>query len=331
MNIKEAIFSEMPDGLDDLGKARYIYLRLADYLNFSTKFINTSEEEFARMYNTRVNSFNLESNQVTCNIWSGIYSSLLNELNIKNQVINQVHKFVVFEYKNKLWVADATGGAPSDLSKIKNGQDTDYFGVAQFQNYENTGPYINIYDSDNELVNEIDSNFDFYQERKNKYKLLTLSITRIRNSNLSLSKKMELFFNTLGKLNNGYYESKDFVHMLTFDFLSADEKLRVKGVELKRTNKDLEVDILQCIYVLNEDSIDYYLLAPNLQIKKVDAATITRLSMLGYGIEKREIPGVVFVKNFKKGVVSHKGLKYHLFKNRMPELSVYDKPQISVK
>ena len=89
MNIKELALKDMPNNLDDLYKARYIYLKLPDYLSFSTKHRNTSEYEMGMMYMANIDATNIKNNQINCRYWSQIYSSILTELNIENKIIGE--------------------------------------------------------------------------------------------------------------------------------------------------------------------------------------------------------------------------------------------------
>ena len=50
MKLKDVILNDMPDNIDEIEKARYIYLKLALYVNFSTKYQNTSLDEMSKMY-----------------------------------------------------------------------------------------------------------------------------------------------------------------------------------------------------------------------------------------------------------------------------------------
>ena len=128
-------------------------------------------------------------------------------------------------------------------------------------------------------------------------------------------------------MTNGFYESKDFVRMLTKLMLTPEEIQRVKGVELKRTNSNKEVDIVQCIYAQGNDKIHYYLLSPNLPIRKSNEYEIIMLSVLGYGLdEDKKIPGIDFPKKFIPGKIST-NIMYKLQKNKVGNLIIYDQQQ----
>jgi len=331
MNPLEKIISDMPNGLDDLEKARYFYLEIAELFSFSTKLNNTSENEFVKMYNESYNLEQIKNNQIICKNWAAIYSYLLNRVGIKNTIIKSGHEYVEFEYNDKIWFADATTGEYTDLARIKFGDETFNFGVAASQKIEKPIAAVNINDSDNSRIKEIDKKFTKYQNRKDKMKILISKLKEVSTSNLSPANKVSFLFKTIGTLSDGYYESKDFVRDIENYVLSAEEKKNIKGVELKRTNKNGYVDIIQCLCIKNNDEYDYYLLAPNMQVREVKKDDIMKLSLLGYGLDNKNIPGINYPKVFKPGISSKKSFKC-IFIKTSKELSAikeYDKEQIT--
>lgn len=331
MNIKSLVLSDIPKGLTDLEKARYIYLKLAIYLSFNTTYQNTSDSNMAKIYtegaNIDVSNFN--SNQAICKSWAKIYSELLSDVGIKNKIIVSGHDYVNFEIDEKIWSADATAGSSgiyTDLSRVKYGDNTYNFGISLSQNPDNPQNHIVHSKEQEELLTSIDNKFSFYKERKQQLLLLKEKVKDLNDKNIPLSERLEIFFDAIGVLEKGYYEGKDFVRNLEHRYLKGDiEKLH--GVELKRTNDDFSVDIVQCIYVEDEDDYSYFLLAPNTPIIKVEPKEVIKLSVLGYGIDERKIPGIDFPKQFKAGKVST-SIKYKLTHKFVPgTIKEYDVKQ----
>ena len=332
MNIVDEILKDMPDNLNDLEKARYIYLKLGLMLNFSTKFNNTTDEFYYQMYTNKEDVENLSSNQVICKMWSKIYSSALTKVGVKNQIVNLGHEFVIFEYNGKIWNADATLGLDNyytDLSRIRYGDETEKFGISISQDIEKPRSYIYNDDSTKKQLEEIDKKFNFYQLRIEQFKELSKKLSTLQESNMKTKEKLEFIFNTLGILNDGYYESKDFVKHIENKYLNEADIKNIKAIDLKRTNKNYEVDIVQCIYVNENGEYSYYLLAPNLPIRKVNKDELIKLSILGYGIEDKIIPGVDYPKNFVKGKRMNSLLKFILIKTQLPPTLIsYNRQQI---
>lgn len=339
MSIKDKILLNMPSNLNDLEKARYLYIELGKLVSFSTKFQNTTDTKFLDMMIKSVSIDKFNKNQVNCSMWAQLYSQLLNEVNIKNQIIDFGHKYIEFDINNTRWVADATYETYSDLARIQNDDQTLCFGPAIFKN-ENHSNQIILDKNTLDLLNNIDLKLGYNTDKKENIIELKQFLNQIKNGDFDIKTisnnneiddelvlKMEFLFTKLGVLNLGFYESKDYVREIETYLLTEDEKDRVKGIELKRTNSNYEVDIVQCIYIYGEKQIYYYLLAPNLPIKRVTKENIIELSLLGYGIENKVIPGIDFPKKFVLGKISNKKI-YKLYRNNISkEMLKYDKEQ----
>lgn len=329
MSVKNSILNSMPNNLNKLEQARYLYLKLGLIFNFSTKFNNTTSSEYSRMYTEKYDTEKITKNQLICKLWSLLYSELLNEIGIENRIIKFGHEYVMFKYNDEMWMADATTGNCSDLSRIKYGDDTWNFGKVLYQNGWDSKGGIKSNPEELAFIDQIDMKFDFYNERKQNHRKLIEDLNKLKNMNLSLTEKMEYVFCKLGRLHDGYYEAKEYVRRLEYEFLTPDEFVNVGGTELKRTNKDGEVDIVQCLTIEENNNFNYYLLAPNQPVTKVNKEDIIRLAILGYSIDDRKIPGVDFPNKFKPGKISSKPIKYRLFKDKIPKnILPYDEEQI---
>lgn len=329
MNFLEKILSDVPRDFNDLEKARFLYVSLAKYFNFSTKLQNTSNSEFANMYTKKIDIDKKNTNQIICKEWAPIYSILLKKVGIDNKIINQGHEYVLFNYNNKIWCADATSGSYTDLARIKYGDETKYFGVSISQDIDNPKPFINSSDEQMKLLKEIDEKISFYKMKKDKFNKMKEYLLNINKKNLTTAQKLDIILKTVGVLSDGYYESKEYIRELECSILSDEELEDIHAVELKRTNKNLEVDIVQCIYVKDENSFSYYLLAPNLPLTKASSKQILELASLGYGIEDKSIAGISFPKKFKPGVVSNKSFLYRINKNSVSDVIIqFDQEQI---
>lgn len=337
MSLKEEILSGMPSDLNDLEKARFLYIELGKRVSFSTKYHNSDSS--LQMYVDRVDINTFDKNQVICVWWSSLYSQLLDAVGISNNVIKLGHDYVEFYIDGIRWCADATYGNYTDLARIHNNDETTYFGPAVFQK-NNKYNSVNLSKDNISLIEKIDAKIrynnkltelkEFIAKVKNKTFNIRDYMSTNEDKNNELVYLIELLFSKINVLKSGYYESKDFVKTLIFALLNEDDLKKVKATELKRTNKSKEVDIVQCIYIFDNDLIHYYLLAPNQPIKKVTKEEIIKLAVLGYGIDDgKSIPGIDFPKNFVPGKVST-NLKYKLLKNYLPKkLLSYDIEQFN--
>jgi len=332
MNIKASILNSMPNNLNKLEQARYIYLKLGLLFNFSTKFNNTTSGEYANMYTKKYDTDKLKNNQLICKLWAKLYSELLMEIGIENSVVNFGHEYVSFRIDGVMWIADATNGNYSDLSKIKYGDDTSCFGISYVQKtrLEEGGTARNT-PEDIKQIDEIDKKFDDYYKIKLAHRKLVSDLNNLKDMNFTIKEKMEYLFSKVGRLKDGYYETKEYLKSLEYEMLSLDDFTHITGTELKRTNKNKEVDIVQCITVNENGVYNYYLVAPNQPVTRVEPNDLIRLSILGYSIDDKSIPGIDFPKKFIPGKVSSKPLKYKLFKDSIPKVILpYDEEQISI-
>ena len=326
MNFLQKILNEMPTDLSDLEKARYLYLKLADYLAFSTKFNNTDTSEHFSMYMKELNISKFDRNQVICKEWAQLYSYLLNSVGIKNEIISEWHTYINFTCDGLIWVADATYGNYTDLAKIKYGEDTANFGVDANQGTSKHKNIIAYYHPKMSELEEIDKKFSFYNDRKELLKKKKEIMKSYKNSKINIYYKMQLFFEIIGRLKDGYYEAKEYVKSLEYHMFTSDELSHIKGIELKRTNKDKEVDIVQCIFYKNGDEACYYILSPEKEVKRLEPEEIAKLGSYGYSTHDKKIPGVTIKSTFDLGKYSKRKLK--LVRTRMKCILPYDEVQL---
>ena len=339
MNIALRIIGNMPKDLNNLEKARYLYLELCKMVSFSTQLQNTDDENFDKLYTRKVDVNSFDEKQVNCRMWSQLYSQLLDLVSIENKIIDNGHQHVLFKYNGKLWIADATYGTYTDLSRVKNYDETIGFGLGFYQNSDKYSNALLLDDEVRTIINDIDQKLGYNTNHKQKLLEFKDYLAKIRDGNIKIedlisdcevtdenrvSLKLEYLFSTVGELNAGYYEQKDFICNLEKLILNYDELQTIGSVELKKTNFDKSVDIVQCIYVKCGDYYNYYLLAPNMCVSKYEPEQIVNLGMAGYGIEKKEIPGIIFPKKFIPGKVSV-DFKYKLKKYYTPLVDKLEK------
>ena len=131
--------------------------------------------------------------------------------------------------------------------------------------------------------------------------------------------KLEFLFERIGTLKHGYYESKEFTRELMEIMFGRFLSEHIRAYELKRTNSNKEVDIVQCITAYSNGKYFYYLLAPNLPIRKVSCEEVAQLALVGYG------------RRFRCGKVST-GIRYKLQRGLVScDMKVYDIKQNPLK
>ena len=136
--IYKEIRDSVPSKLNKLEIARYLYLKCGLSFCFDTKINNTECSTFYQLLNEEINPLLFDRFQVNCFTWSQIYSSLLNEFEIDNKIIKYWHSYINFFIDGVRWVADATYGKYSDLSRIRYGDRTALFGPCLYDWDSNT-------------------------------------------------------------------------------------------------------------------------------------------------------------------------------------------------
>lgn len=238
-----------------------------------------------------------------------------------------------------MWIADVTCGLYTDLARIKNGDDTEHFGIVAIRrksfllriNQLRTIP----------ILEQVDKKIGYAIE-KDRLKNLKSQLIKIKNNTFDNEQetgvkcyslenktilKLDYLFHMLGPMNNGYYEAKCFLYEIEKYILTEEEMKLVKGTELIRINKQKTVDKIQVISVqVSKGQYSYYLLSPSLEIRKVSSEDIIKLAIFGYGIGEKTIPGINYPNYFVESRKSKQGSilkKMKLFKES-PYLKHYD-------
>ena len=301
------------ENLTELEVARLLYIELGKRVSFSTTFQNTSDLNMAKMMISQVDINTFKEKEVNCVMWAQLYSELLTKYGIRNEIIDKGHKYVEFYAENKKWVADATTGGYTDLSRIHNSDDTNNFGLSMFQNIDRSNN-IPVFNEEITLrLKEIDKKIGYNDEKYKDLVELKEMIKKIKDGEFDIHayvkgegsdtlKKLQFLFAKVGVLDLGYYEAKDFLYELELMLLSPSELANVKGKELLRTNKDGSVDIIEIITVKEEDKYNYFVVCPNMKVKQVSMQDVIKFSLIGFGKDAdKHIPGIDFPTNFVPG------------------------------
>ena len=289
--VYDDIKNSVPSGLSKLEIAWYLYVKCGYSFCFDTKINNTSSDVRYRLLNEIINPKLFDKIQINCYTWAQIYSSLLNEFGIANKIIKYWHSYVNFFINDVVWVADATYGFYSDLSRIQYGDSTKFFGPCY---YTYGGNKVTDDDSYISLLGEVD-----YSKKFNalKFKELLYSINK-DNIHSSIScdddvtvSKLKFIFSKVGSLSFGYYESKEFIFELERILLSRSDLDKIISIELVRNNSINNIDILQCICVNTCKGFIYFILCPNLPVYQIYPEDFSSLLYLGFK-PKKVIPGI---------------------------------------
>jgi len=161
------ILENMPKGLDELEKARYIYITLGKQRSYDEEywFANSKIKQkiFKTKYSTKIEFDKLIQNKKdVCTSISKIYSGILNQVGIENNIkqdeLSDNHIYVVLNIEGKSIIADLQ----RDLSNIQANKKTAYFGTKVYNS-----EYDNNYDKiDEKELEKVDRKIEYISVKK---------------------------------------------------------------------------------------------------------------------------------------------------------------------
>ena len=216
-NLIEGIVETIPKDLDDLTKARMVYLKLNQSVTYSDQYfaMNTAKDlykkELSEMYNKSFDISDLSSNSIICSNWSNIYSDLLQEVGIdpkKIEIVQLVqgttaHRWVKMDLGDgKILFADATNNinGMTDLANSKLGNPTGGFIITTEEEYAKLkGIYGRddlafraINSNKNETISKIDENIGYTNQQYMKDLEDVTNMYR-QASSIPLDEKINIF------------------------------------------------------------------------------------------------------------------------------------------
>ena len=125
-----SIIENMPDGLTDMEKARYLYIAVCKFYSYNPEFITGDEHIRKELFDEDVDINNIISNKGICSSISraliGVFEKCGIEANgvyFKGRVFKEGHMEVAFKIDDKIYQADVA----KDLMNVKLGLMTDGF------------------------------------------------------------------------------------------------------------------------------------------------------------------------------------------------------------
>lgn len=284
-NLIEGIVDTVPKDLDDLTKARMVYLKLNQSVTYSDQYFamntakNSYQNELSEIYNRSFDVSNLSTNSIICSNWSNIYADLLQEVGINPKKIEIVqsadvvgaHRWVKMELDDgKILFADATNNinGMTDLANSKLGNSTGGFIITTPEEY---AELKQIYGSDaktfqainsnkNSTISKIDENIGYSNQQYMKDFEDIINIYGQASSNsISLDNKINIFKDILE--SNDYSSLDVFVmsRQYTSKFFGSDASvhLYVKGDNAISVIEILTDDNnVKYLYKINDSNIN---------------------------------------------------------------------------
>lgn len=305
MNLVDNIIKKIPDNLDDLGKARFIYIKLGELLEFDTTTIyNANDKIFEVKKNKQIDIQNLDTNLVNCYNWSNIYVQLLKKIGINAEMKDLGHAWVIFEIGDDIIYADATAGYEMDLARIKSNLDTDKFYLLHNKKTEKVSPLYSA--KFFKKIDEIDRIIGYMKKKQTAYQKLESLKYEVSKIEI-LKDKVDYIFKHIDLTSFGFFEGNAYIKYV-LNFCIDNTLLRkVSSIIMSKTLQNGEVVSIRCITVDDRHIINYYIFCKNKGIYSISKDKILKINQMGYAIENyRTIPGIEGITNFKRYNFSHK-------------------------
>lgn len=266
-NLINGIIDEIPNDVDEVTKARIIYLKLNQSVGYSDNFFAlqdvtndaSASNIMKSIYSGEIDISNMESNKIVCSNWSDMYKNLLEESGIDSSKIKVVsagtsditHKYISVELDDgKLLVADGTTSFSrvTDLNASKFGQETKGFIITTKEQFENaresfgaktSGVFALIDSSENsQLLKNIDnsigySNSQYKQEFDNI--ISTYSNDKLK---IPVEEKINTFTKLVEKNNMSSVDAIGFAQNYANNILGSSSDVAYK---LRDGNTVLEI------------------------------------------------------------------------------------------
>lgn len=293
---EDYILGNIPDGLDKLEKAIYIYLELCDLLTYDEEFyalgsqgniLNKKHENIKRL-----ESISLSNNGVICYEFNAIYSKFLDKISVNyetnasySDIFGGGHEDLVFKYGKYLVKADSTLTTIiySDIVNVKlgkplNGLICQNINEKTKEKFQKKLDYVyKIYIS--KKMNSI--NFDELIVKYNKVK---------NNKNMSLNDKFNCLIDELNKSNLTGVDLVSYAHQLSKIIFDPDELLNNFTFTIVRC-KYKEINLCS-VFTLNNE---YYMYIPRKIFAKITKEVLEDLFECGnmeYTDDEHIIPGI---------------------------------------
>lgn len=297
MNLVNEIINKMPDNLNKLEQARFIYIMLGKIVEFDTTTVfNCNYDLFNERKNKNIDITNLDSNLVNCFNWASIYTKLLQYINIKAEVKAKEHAWVIIEIDNEIIYADATSGNETDLAKIKFNVKTENFYLLNKKDVEFLSPMHNTRFI--EKLDLIDKKLGIEAKRKNTHQQLEDIKKEVINIS-ELTSKIEYIFHHIDTANLGFFEGNSYIKYVLTYCLNLNEMSHINSITLSKNLIDGSVNSIKCLTIDENRKISYYIFCKEKGIYSIKKEKIEKIFQMGYSVENfKEIKGIKNIRNF---------------------------------
>ena len=290
------LLKDIPEGLNDLEKARWLYIKLGKTITYDMNVFYLRDERLKDVYNQKVDINSYESTHLICKAISEIYIDLLKELSIKAELVEVSHEYQFnhvgarVDLENGLNIfADLT----LDLYRIQTGMRTLNFAYTSPGDDYDILSRKELREIDNKLGYTfkgvyLDDFMDFIseelknKERVERYLLGGEDISKFDVSEI-ISRKINFLLKHVLPSNLGYVESRNLLLDVLGRCLTNEEKGYVHQYDLLKDKKDKStVKFANCIKIDDGKRHIFYLKLPDEQMKKASDKDIENLFNNGW-------------------------------------------------
>lgn len=294
----DTIIGQIPEGLTEIEKIRYIYIKLGKYFVYNISFFINEEHKQKKMYHKKIDFKNIHTRRQICSqiayaLAEGI-NAYVNEAKASTMFRVMDRRVINREYRKIEHIAtkvETSDGQKhildltKDLFRIQNNLQTKEFGYASY--IDDDYDIISLREV-REMDNKIGYTYNgiYMDEYINQMKQEMLNDDLVReyvignqcekiNKDTILAYKLDFILKNLDLRNNGAIEAKDFVVYALEEILTPAEREKVKQFNLYKKDSHSKMDI--GIRLICGDDRIYYLRKEDRNFQKVQLKDICNL------------------------------------------------------
>lgn len=295
------LLKDMPQGLTDLEKARWLYIKLGKKISYDMMAFYLKGNLLAEKYNLQTDIHSLEDTTLTCKPMSNVYIDLLNELGIKAELVQLGDSFEYNHVATKIMFEDGLvilADLTFDLHKIQTGMRTLNFAYTAPGNEYDMLTKKELKDIDDKIGYTykgiyLDDFVDFVSEElKNTDKVERYLLQGRKISECSMteiiSKKLDFLLEHVLPSDLGYAESRNILIDIFEKSLTNQEFYCVKQYDLVKSGEDGNLEFTNCIKISENERTVYYAKLPDKKMRRYTSFEIENLFKNGWKNKKKK-------------------------------------------
>lgn len=278
--LKRKILENIPEGLDNLQKAIFIYMKMCEILTYDDEFYAVNQQgvvAFKHEQIEHINEITPSNNRVVCYEFNAIYSSLLKQLGFNYHIISRGymtdfgggHAFLTFRAGDYIIKVDSvTGVLNGDIPRVK--QKLPLEGIIILNKNKDTKEKFKAELKRMEGL--------YYQIGKEPTFEETLRAYEQSTSNIMIvpfTEKLEIFFTKLKNNNYAQVDRLGYIQILKktlFSQLELDNNISISYIRNNHPLPDVEAESIVVIAIDDDisDETKYYIYNARLGLNEIE-------------------------------------------------------------